>query len=149
MTIDDINNILIEIFFEDVYKIQTSDFTYHGKKIKRINLKVFSEKLNNYVDIIFYIENLILGTTVFDDVFQINLTLPKQNYYLTIPGTSKDRNPKDIGDPKAFLQLLKEKVKDIQKINELNNKLFSDVQKLDKTPMKEIRNFKLDNLLND
>jgi len=93
------------------------------------------------------IENLIIGTTIVEDVWEMNWTLPKQNYHMNIPGTSTKRNPKDVGDPKAFLMLSKEKLNDILLINALNENLMSDMKEMDENPTKIVRDFKLKNIL--
>jgi hypothetical protein len=93
------------------------------------------------------IENYIIGTTICDDVWEMTWSLPKQNYYMKIPGTSTKRNPKDVGDPKAFLMLSKEKLKDILSMRMMNKNLMSDLKGMKENPMEMVRDFKLKNIL--
>ena len=93
------------------------------------------------------IDNYIIGTTIVEDVWQITWTLPNQNYYMKIPGTSTKRNPKDVGDPKSFLMLSKQKLKDVILINEMNRRLMEDMRRMDKEPIEIVRDFKLNNIL--
>lgn len=146
MNADEIKSLLKEVFFEEEYKIAVSEYVKYNLSLKRFYVKCYSEKLNNHFPMI-VIENYIIGTTIVEDVWQINWTLPKQNYYMNIPGTSTKRNPKDVGDPKAFLMLSKEKLNDILLINALNEKLMSDMNEMDRNPTKIVRDFKLKNIL--
>ncbi len=146
MNADEIKSLLKEVFFEEEYKIAVSEYVKYNLSLKRFYVRRYSKKLNNHSTMI-VIENYIIGTTIVEDVWQINWTLPKQNYYMNIPGTSTKRNPKDVGDPKAFLMLSKEKLNDILLINALNEKLMSDMNEMDKNPTKIVRDFKLKNIL--
>ena len=147
MTIDNIKSILEEVFFESEYKILEEEYTKYSEKYKRLYLKVYSEKLNKHIDTLLKIECYCIGTTILDDVFEIAFTLPTQNYCMTIPGTSTERNPKDIGDPKTFLIMTKERIKDIILINDLDKKLWYNIVEMDKKPIETIRDFKLKNIL--
>jgi hypothetical protein len=80
-------------------------------------------------------------------VWQITWTLPKQNYYMNIPGTSTKRNPRDVGDPKSFLMLSKEKLKDVILINEMNRRLMEDMGRMKDEPTTIVRDFKLKKIL--
>jgi hypothetical protein len=93
------------------------------------------------------IDNYIIGTTIVEDVWQITWTLPKQNYYMNIPGTSTKRNPRDVGDPKSFLMLSKEKLKDVILINEMNRRLMEDMGRMKDEPTTIVRDFKLKKIL--
>jgi hypothetical protein len=146
MNADEIKSLLEEVFFEEEYKIAVSEYVKYNLSLKRFYVKCYSKKLNNHSTMI-VIENYIIGTTIVEDVWQINWSLPKQNYYMTIPGTSTKRNPNDVGDPKSFLMLTKEKMNDILLINKLNEKLMSDMKEMDKNPTKIVRDFKLKNIL--
>ena len=146
MNADELKSLLKEVFFEEEYKIGVSEYVKYNLSLKRFYVRRYSKKLNNHTTMI-VIENLIIGTTIVEDVWQINWTLPKQNYYTNIPGTSTKRNPKDVGDPKSFLMLCKEKINDILLINTLNEKLMSDMKEMDENPTKIVRDFKLKNIL--
>ena len=146
MNADEIKSLLKEVFFEEEYKIAVGEYVKYNLSLKRFYLKCYSKKLNNHCSMI-VIENLIMGTSIVEDVWQITWTLPNQDYYMTIPGTSTKRNPNDVGDPKTFLMLSKEKLNDILLINALNKKLMSDMNEMDKNPTKIVRDFKLNNIL--
>ena len=146
MTADEIKSLLEEVFFEEEYKISDADYVKYEHKLKRIYVKCYSEKLNKHVSML-WIDNLIIGTTIVEDVWQITWALPNQNYYMKIPGTSVERNPKDVGDTKSFLMLSKQKLKDVLLINELNRKLMEDMRRMDKEPIEIVRDFKLNNIL--
>jgi hypothetical protein len=66
---------------------------------------------------------------------------------MNIPGTSTKRNPKDVGDPKTFLMLSKEKLKDILSMRMMNKNLMSDLKGMKENPMEMVRDFKLKNIL--
>ena len=146
MNADELKSLLKEVFFEEEYKIAVSEYVKYNLSLKRFYVKCYSKKLNNHFTMI-VIENLILGTTIVEDVWEMNWTLPKQNYHMNIPGTSTQRNTKDVGDPKAFLMLSKEKLNDVLLINELNEKLMSDMNEMYKNPTKIVRDFKLKQIL--
>jgi|688.fasta_scaffold90061_2 hypothetical protein len=146
MNADEIKSLLEEVFFEDEYKISNQEYERYRAQRMRFYVDVYSEKLNKHIPML-TIENFIMGTTVIDDVWQMTWTLPTQNYYMTIPGTSFKRNPNDVGDPKTFLMLSKEKLNDILLINRLTKKLMDDMREMDKEPMTIIREFKLKNIL--
>jgi hypothetical protein len=146
MNADEIKSLLEEVFFEDKYKIIESEYKRYNMSLKRFYVKCYSDKLNGHLSMI-VIENLIIGTTIVEDVWEMNWTLPKQNYHMNIPGTSTKRNPNDVGDPKAFLMLSKEKLNDILLINNLNEKLMSDINEMHKNPTAIVRDFKLKKIL--
>jgi hypothetical protein len=146
MTGDEIKSLLEEVFFEDEYEISDVDYVKYEQKLKRIFVKCYSEKLNKHMTML-VVDNLIIGTTIVEDVWQITWTLPNQNYYMKIPGTSTKRNPKDVGDSKSFLMLSKQKLKDVILINEMNRRLMEDMRRMDKEPTEIVRDFKLNNIL--
>ena len=146
MTADEIKSLLEVVFFEDEYEIYDVDYVKYEHKLKRIFVKCYSERLNNHMAMLF-VDNYIIGTTIVEDVWQITWTLPNQNYYMNIPGTSTKRNPKDIGDTKSFLMLSKQKLKDVILINEMNRRLMEDMRRMDNEPTEIIRDFKLKQIL--
>ena len=108
MTADEIKSLFEEVFFEEEYKICDADYVKYEHSLKRIYVKCYSEKLNKHMTML-VVDNYIMGNTIVEDVWQITWSLPNQNYYMKIPGTSTKRNPKDVGDPKSFLMLSKQK----------------------------------------
>jgi hypothetical protein len=92
------------------------------------------------------IKNYTIGTTIVNDVWQMIWSLPDQNYYMSIPGTSTKRNSKDVGDTKSFLMISKERLKDILLINKLNSNLMSNMKNMNEDSMNTIRDFKINNL---
>jgi len=146
MTADEIKSLLEVVFFEDEYEIYDVDYVKYEHKLKRIFVKCYSERLNNHMAML-VVDNYIIGTTIVEDVWQITWTLPNQNYYMNIPGTSTKRNPKDIGDTKSFLMLSKQKLKDVILINEMNRRLMEDMRRMDNEPTEIIRDFKLKQIL--
>jgi hypothetical protein len=144
MNADEIRSLLKEVFFE--YEISVQEYEKYKVPLSRFYVKHYSERLGRHMPMI-VIENLIIGTIIVEDVWQMSWTLPKQNYCMNIPGTSAKRNPKDVGDPKAFLMLSKEKLNDILLINKLNEKLMSDMKEMDKNPAAIVRDFKLKNII--
>ena len=142
MTADEIKNLLEEVFFEDKYKIVSGSY----KDLTKFYLKVYSEKLKKHT-VYITIANYVIGATVCNDVWEMMWSLPTQKYYMNIPGTSIKRNPKDIGDPKAFLMLSKEKLDDVLLISRLNNNLLSDMKEMDKNPIALIRDFKIKRII--
>ena len=146
MTADEIKSLLEAVFFEDEYEIYDVDYVKYGHKLKRIFVKCYSERLNNHMAML-VVDNYIIGTTIVEDVWRITWTLPNQNYYMNIPGTSTKRNPKDIGDTKSFLMLSKQKLKDVILINEMNRRLMEDMRRMDNEPTEIIRDFKLKQIL--
>ena len=146
MTADEIKSLLEAVFFEDEYEIYDVDYVKYGHKLKRIFVKCYSERLNKHMAMLF-VDNYIIGTTIVEDVWRITWTLPNQNYYMNIPGTSTKRNPKDIGDTKSFLMLSKQKLKDVILINEMNRRLMEDMRRMDNEPTEIIRDFKLKQIL--
>ena len=145
MTSDEIKSLLQEVFFEDEYEVSEIEYEKYKEPLKRFYLKVYSEKLKHHTPMI-TIENYVIGTTIVQDVWEMIWSLPHQNYYMNIPGTSTKRNPKDVGDPKAFLMMSKEKLKDILLINKLNNNLMSDMKNMKEDSIRLIRDYKLNNL---
>jgi hypothetical protein len=146
MNADEMKSLLEEVFFEDEYRIAEKNYKKYDVEVICFNLKVYSEKLKRHM-IEMVIENYIIGTTICDDVWEMTWSLPKQNYYMKIPGTSTKRNPKDVGDPKAFLMLSKEKLKDILSMRMMNKNLMSDLKGMKENPMEMVRDFKLKNIL--
>lgn len=146
MNADEMKSLLEEVFFEDEYRISEKNYKKYDVEVICFNLKVYSEKLKRHI-IEMVIENYIIGTTICDDVWEMTWSLPKQNYYMKIPGTSTKRNPKDVGDPKAFLMLSKEKLKDILSMRMMNKNLMSDLKGMKENPMEMVRDFKLKNIL--
>ena len=146
MTADEIKSLLEEVFFEEEYKICDVDYVKYEHKLKRIFVKCYSEKLNKHMAML-VVDNYIIGTTIVEDVWQITWSLPNQNYYMNIPGTSTKRNPKDVGDPKSFLMLSKEKLKDVILINEMNRRLMEDMGRMKDEPTEIVRDFKLNKIL--
>jgi helix-turn-helix protein len=145
MTSYEIKSLLQEVFFEDEYEVSEKEYDRYEQSLKRFYLKVYSEKLKNHTSMII-IENYVIGNLILDDVWEMIWSLPNQNYYMKIPGTSTKRNPKDVGDPKAFLMISKEKLKDILLINKLNSNLMSDMKNMSEDSTRVIRDFKLNNL---
>lgn len=145
MTSDEIKSLLQEVFFEDEYEVSEKEYEKYKQPLKRFYLKVYSEKLKHHTPMI-VIENYIIGNTIVDDVWEMIWSLPHQNYYMKIPGTSTKRNPKDVGDPTVFLMISKEKLKDILLINKLNSNLMSDMKNMSEDSTRVIRDFKLNNL---
>jgi len=146
MTADEIKSLLEEVFFEDEYKIGESEYIRYNMNLSRLFVKCYSERLNGYYTKII-IENYIMGTTIVEDMWEMKWSLPKQNYYMLIPGTSKKRNQNDVGDTKSFLILSKEKLKDIILIEEMNRILIEDMGRMKDGPTEIIRDFKLNNIL--
>jgi len=145
MNTNELRELLNEVFFEDKYEITETDYTKYDEDLVRFNVKVYSKKMNKHMTMI-VIHNYIIGTTICKDLWIMDWSLPNQNYYMRIPGTSYKRNTKDVGDPKYFLMLSKDKMNDILLINELNNNLISDMREMDKNPMTMTRDYKLKNL---
>ena len=146
MKADEIKSLLEAVFFEDEYEIYDVDYVKYGHKLKRIFVKCYSERLNKHMAMLF-VDNYIIGTTIVEDVWRITWTLPNQNYYMNIPGTSTKRNPKDIGDTKSFLMLSKQKLKDVILINKMNRRLMEDMRRMDNEPTEIVRDFKLKQIL--
>lgn len=146
MKAGEMRSLLEEVFFEDEYRIVEKSYKKYEVEVICFNLKVYSEKLKRHM-VEMVIENYIIGTTICDDVWEMIWSLPKQNYYMKIPGTSTKRNPKDVGDPKAFLMLSKEKLKDILLIRMMNKNLMSDLKGMKENPMEMVRDFKLNKIL--
>ena len=146
MNADEIKSLLEEVFFEEEYEIgEINYFKYHNP-LKRFYIKCYSEKMKKRMTML-VVDNYIIGTTIVEDVWQITWTLPKQNYYMNIPGTSTKRNPRDVGDPKSFLMLSKEKLKDVILINEMNRRLMEDMGRMKDEPTTIVRDFKLKKIL--
>jgi hypothetical protein len=120
MTSDEIKSLLEQVFFEDEYEVSEKEYEKYKERFKIFYLKVYSEKLNTHIPMI-TIKNYTIGTTIVNDVWQMIWSLPDQNYYMSIPGTSTKRNSKDVGDTKSFLMISKERLKDILLINKLNS----------------------------
>ena len=144
MTSDEIKSLLQEVFFEDKYEISETTNLHIDKN--KFYLKVYSEKLGHHTPMI-TIENYTIGRNIVQDVWEMVWNLPNQKYYTNIPGTSTKRNPKDVGDPKAFLMISKEKLNDILLINKLNSDLMSDMKNMKEDSLKVIRDFKINNLV--
>ena len=145
MTSDEIKSLLQEVFFEDEYEVSEIEYEKYKEPLKRFYLKVYSEKLKHHTPMI-TIENYVIGTTIVHDVWEMIWSLPHQNYYMKIPGTSTKRNSKDVGDPKVFLMISKKKLKDILLINKLNSNLMSNMKSMNEDSMNAIRDFKINNL---
>ena len=145
MNTNELRKLLKEVFYEDEYKISETDYIKYDEELTRFNIKVYSKKMNKHM-VMIVIQNYIIGTTMCSDIWEMIWTLPNQNYYMMIPGTSIKRNPKDIGDPKGFLMLSKDKLKDIQLINRLNCELMNDMEEMKKNSMVIVRDYKLKEL---
>ena len=146
MNSDEIKSLLHEVFFEDEYKISEEDYTKYDKPMKRFYIKCYDKRLRTHFTKI-VIDNLIIGTTIVGDKWSMNWSLPTQNYSTMIPGTSINRNSKDVGDTKVFLLISKEKLKDILIINDMNRTLLEDMERMYKNPIEIIREYKLKELL--
>jgi len=145
MTSDEIKSLLEQVFFEDEYEVSEKEYEKYKERFKIFYLKVYSEKLNTHIPMI-TIKNYTIGTTIVNDVWQMIWSLPDQNYYMSIPGTSTKRNSKDVGDTKSFLMISKERLKDILLINKLNSNLMSNMKNMNEDSMNAIRYFKINNL---
>ena len=145
MTSDEIKSLLEQVFFEDEYEVSEKEYEKYKERFKIFYLKVYSEKLNAHITMI-TIKNHTIGTTIVNDVWQMIWSLPDQNYYMSIPGTSTKRNSKDVGDTKSFLMISKERLKDILLINKLNSNLMSNMKSMNEDSMNVIRDFKINNL---
>lgn len=145
MTSDEIKSLLEQVFFEDEYEVSEKEYEKYKERFKIFYLKVYSEKLNDHIPMI-TIKNHTIGTTIVNDVWQMIWSLPDQNYYMSIPGTSTKRNSKDVGDTKSFLMISKERLKDILLINKLNSNLMSNMKNMNEDSMNTIRDFKINNL---
>ena len=145
MTSDEIKSLLEQVFFEDEYEVSEKEYEKYKERFKIFYLKVYSEKLNAHIPMI-TIKNHTIGTTIVNDVWQMIWSLPDQNYYMSIPGTSTKRNSKDVGDTKSFLMISKERLKDILLINKLNSNLMSNMKNMNEDSMNAIRDFKINNL---
>jgi len=145
MNTNELRELLKEVFYEDEYKISETDYIKYDEKLTRFNIKVYSKKMNKHM-VMIVIQNYIIGTTICKDIWEMIWSLPNQNYYMKIPGTSIKRNPKDVGDPKFFLMLSKDKINDILLINKLNNTLMDDMVQMDKNSLKMVRDYKLKDL---
>jgi hypothetical protein len=145
MTSDEIKSLLEQVFFEDEYEVSEKEYEKYKERFKIFYLKVYSEKLNTHIPMI-TIKNYTIGTTIVNDVWQMIWSLPDQNYYMSIPGTSTKRNSKDVGDTKSFLMISKERLKDILLINKLNSNLMSNMKNMNEDSMNTIRDFKINNL---
>jgi hypothetical protein len=145
MNTNELRELLKEVFCEDEYNISETDYIKYDEELTRFNIKVYSKKMNKHM-VMIVIENYVIGTTICKDIWKMIWSLPNQNYYMKIPGTSIKRNPKDVGDPKFFLMLSKDKINDILLINELNNNLISDMKEMDKNSMVMVRDNKLKKL---
>jgi hypothetical protein len=145
MTSDEIKSLLEKVFFEDEYEVSEEEYEKYKERFKIFYLKVYSEKLNTHIPMI-TIKNYTIGTTIVNDVWQMIWSLPDQNYYMSIPGTSTKRNSKDVGDTKSFLMISKERLKDILLINKLNSNLMSNMKNMNEDSMNAIRDFKINNL---
>jgi hypothetical protein len=146
MNADEIKSLLEEVFFEEEYEIGEINYFKYDNPLKRFYIKCYSEKMKKRMTML-VVDNYIIGTTIVEDVWQITWTLPKQNYYMNIPGTSTKRNPRDVGDPKSFLMLSKEKLKDVILINEMNRRLMEDMGRMKDEPTTIVRDFKLKKIL--
>jgi len=146
MNADEIKSLLEEVFFEEEYEIGEINYFKYDSPLKRFYIKCYSEKMKKRMTML-VVDNYIIGTTIVEDVWQITWTLPKQNYYMNIPGTSTKRNPRDVGDPKSFLMLSKEKLKDVILINEMNRRLMEDMGRMKDEPTTIVRDFKLKKIL--
>ena len=142
MNSTELKSLLEEVFFEDKYSISEIEYEKYNEELVRFYIKVYSKKLSKHMPVI-TIESFIIGTTICKDIWKMTWSLPNQDYYMRIPGTSYDRYPKDIGDPKSFLMLSKEKINDILLINELNNNLLNDMKEMSQNSNSIIRVFKL------
>lgn len=145
MNTNELRELLKEVFCEDEYKISETDYIKYDEELTRFNIKVYSKKINKHM-VMIVIQNYIIGTTICSDIWEMIWTLPNQNYYMKIPGTSIKRNPKDVGDPKGFLMLSKEKLKDILLINKLNSTLMDDMMEMKENSLKMVRDNKLKEL---
>ena len=145
MTSDEIKSLLEQVFFEDEYEVSEKEYEKYKERFKIFYLKVYSEKLNTHIPMI-TIKNYTIGTTIVNDVWQMIWSLPDQNYYMSIPGTSTKRNSKDVGDTKSFLMISKERLKDILLINKLNSNLMSNMKNMNEDSMNTRRDFKINNL---
>jgi hypothetical protein len=145
MTSDEIKSLLEKVFFEDEYEVSEKEYEKYKERFKIFYLKVYSEKLNTHIPMI-TIKNHTIGTIIVNDVWQMIWSLPDQNYYMSIPGTSTKRNSKDVGDTKSFLMISKERLKDILLINKLNSNLMSNMKNMNEDSMNAIRDFKINNL---
>ena len=145
MTSDEIKSLLEQVFFEDEYEVSEKEYEKYKERFKIFYLKVYSEKLNTHIPMI-TIKNHTIGTTIVNDVWQMIWSLPDQNYYMSIPGTSTKINSKDVGDTKSFLMISKERLKDILLINKLNSNLMSNMKNMNEDSMNAIRDFKINNL---
>ena len=142
----ELKSLLEEVFFEDEYKITESEYIRYNINLSRLYVKCYSKRLNAHFSKI-VIKNYIMGTTIVEDMWQMTWSLPKQNYYMIIPGTSTKRNPSDVGDTKSFLMLSKEKLKDVILIEEMSRIIMDDMNRMVNEPTEIVRDFKLKKIL--
>jgi len=75
MNEDEIRSLLEEVFFEGEYEIGVQEYEKYKVPLSRFYVKHYSERLGRHMPMI-VIENYIIGTTIVEDVWQINWTLP-------------------------------------------------------------------------
>lgn len=139
----EIKSLFEEVFFEDRYEIIESTKIKYGNVLPLFYLKRYSDRLKCKISCM-VIHNYIIGTTIVDDAWEIIL---ENDITILIPGTSIKRNPKDVGDTKAFVNLLKEKVEEYFRIKEIKDNFNKDIRLMKTDPIKIIRDYKLKNIL--
>lgn len=139
---NEIKSLFEDVFFEDKYEISESTKIKYGNNLPIFYLKRYSDKIKRNIACL-VIHNYIIGTTIIDDVWEVVLDTDIQ---MVIPGTSINRNPKDVGDSKAFVYLLKEKIEEYFRIKEMKDNFNKDIQLMKKDPIKIIREFKLNKM---
>lgn len=149
MKSQEIKSLFEEVFFEDKWEISESTKNRYGKdcpffyikrQSDRLKSKIACCKLYNYAAPGY--SNNFPVVTILDDVWELSL----DDIIMIIPGTSTERNPKDVGDPKVFVNLFKEKIEEYFKIKEMKDSFNNDISLMKNNPIKIIRDYKLNRL---
>lgn len=145
---DEILSLFNDVFFEDEYSFSDKSEKLYNRTKHVIYLKRYSKKLDKHIAFI-TISNHIIGTIICDDIWEIKIPLLIGDGHITmkIPGTSSQRNPKDVGDCVSFLYLLKEKITEYFLIKDTQDKFYHDMNLMKNNPDRIVREFKINQLI--
>ena len=144
MKSQEIKSLFEEVFFEDKWEIKEFTGRRLGKDCPFFHIKRQSDRLKRKIACCKLYNYAEPGSvvTILDDVWELSL----DDITMIIPGTSTERNPKDVGDPKVFVNLFKEKIEEYFKIKEMEDSFNNDISLMKNNPVKIIRDYKLNKL---
>ena len=126
--------ILTDVFHE--FEIQSSSYSKYGKDYNKFYIKKFVPKLKGKF-VISVVNQLLLGTTLFEDVWEIVFTFTDKSFSFRIE--------KDF--ERQSLEIMKEWYFEYEALSVKNNELLSKYNRIKNNFKEELRDYQLKKLL--